>query len=92
MAIAEVNGNPEVGQTFYGAGPARTKESLMRFFSRPDTFVQFRLTVTADGLTTHLPNCLIGYHVKYLFCDNLHERKIDTRQAVSEALSLFSAE
>lgn len=89
MVMAEAKSSPELASAFYQAGPAQTRESLARFFARPDIRAQFRDTVPVELLPTHLINCLMGDHIKRFLFDQESEGKADIRRAVSEGLSLF---
>jgi AcrR family transcriptional regulator len=60
MVVAEARSTPELAETFYKAGPQRTREELGRFFARPDIRAQLRPGVEVETLPVFLINCIMG--------------------------------
>ena len=58
MVVAEAKTTPELAETFYQAGPLRTREQLTRFFNRPEVRAQMRADVPLEMLAVHLTSWL----------------------------------
>jgi TetR/AcrR family transcriptional repressor of mexJK operon len=68
VVIAEAPGNPELAQTFFEAGPKRTRDMLDRFFARADIRAQLREDLPFDQLSNYLLQCIGGDQVaRFLF-------------------------
>jgi TetR/AcrR family transcriptional repressor of mexJK operon len=60
IVLAEAPTNPELAEAFWNGGPRKTREMLMRFFSRPDIRAQMRPDVQVDLLPCHLMATITG--------------------------------
>ena len=60
MVVAEAMTTPELAEAFYEAGPLRTRQELVRFFSRPEIRAQLKDGVPLETLAIHLTCCLLG--------------------------------
>jgi TetR/AcrR family transcriptional repressor of mexJK operon len=90
MVVAEARSTPELAETFFEAGPARTREELARFFARPDIAVQMRPGVRAEMLPVFLINCLMGdYMARLLFPNDQLATTEELRAKAAEGLDLF---
>ncbi|MES2742259.1 MAG: TetR/AcrR family transcriptional regulator [Pseudomonadota bacterium] len=69
MVVSEASTNPALVDSFYAAGPGQSREALSRFFSRPEVRPLFRAELSAEVLTSHLLNCIMGDHGKRLLFD-----------------------
>lgn len=90
MVLAEARSNPELAAAFEEAGPAQTREIVMRFFSRPEIRAQLRDDVPLEVLTVHLLNCFLGDQLtRFLFKPERPPTDEETRQQLEYALNLF---
>jgi TetR/AcrR family transcriptional repressor of mexJK operon len=90
MVAAEARSTPELAETFYQAGPLRTREELGRFFARPDIRAQLRSDVRPELLPVFLTNCIMGDHMKRLLFPNSPPPTLDElRVRAAEGLDLF---
>jgi len=90
MVVAEAKTTPELAQTFYQAGPQRTREQLTGFFSRPEVRTQLRDDVTLETLAVHLTSCLLGDNmVRMLFPPERAPTEAELRQQAKKGLDLF---
>jgi len=60
IVLAEAPTNPELAEAFWNGGPRKTRELLLRFFSRPDVRAQMRPEVPIDLLPCHLMSTITG--------------------------------
>jgi TetR/AcrR family transcriptional regulator, mexJK operon transcriptional repressor len=60
IVLAEAPTNPELAEAFWNGGPRKTRELLLRFFSRPDVRAQMRPDVPLDLLPCHLMSTITG--------------------------------
>ncbi|UUZ52909.1 TetR/AcrR family transcriptional regulator C-terminal domain-containing protein [Massilia sp. H-1] len=82
MVIAETKTNPEVGTSFFEAGPRQTREMLGRFFARPEVRAQMRDDVDLDLLPSFLIQCVMGDPFsRFLFDPALQPRGRDAAPA-----------
>jgi TetR/AcrR family transcriptional repressor of mexJK operon len=90
MVIAEAMTNLELANTFNDAGPVKTRETLGRYFSRPDVKAQFRAELTPLALTIHFSNCIMGDQLsRFLFSPGGEPSEEELQQKVKEGLDLF---
>jgi AcrR family transcriptional regulator len=89
VVIAEARDNPELAQTFYEAGPKRTRDMLERFFARPEIRAQMRDDVPLHFLPTHLTNTIAGDQMcRFLFPQPANARE-DMLRGPEARLELF---
>jgi TetR/AcrR family transcriptional repressor of mexJK operon len=90
MVVAEAKTTPELAQTFYQAGPKRTREELTRFFSRPHIRAQLRDDVPLEMLAVHLTCALLGDNmIRMLFPAEHPPGEAELRAQAKEALDFF---
>ena len=90
MVAAEARSTPELAETFFQAGPLRTREELGRFFARPDIRAQLRSDVRPELLPVFLTNCIMGDHMtRLLFPDTKQPSMEELRTRATEGLDLF---
>ncbi|MCU6496863.1 TetR/AcrR family transcriptional regulator [Rugamonas sp. A1-17] len=90
MVVAEARTTPELADTFYQAGPMRTREELMRFFSRADIREQLRPEVPVETLAVHLLACIMGdTMVRMLFPTDQPPSVDELRARARQGLDLF---
>jgi TetR/AcrR family transcriptional repressor of mexJK operon len=89
VVIAEARDNPELAQTFYEAGPKRTRDMLDKFFARPEIRAQLRADVPLEFLPAHLTNTVAGDQMcRFLFPIPPTARE-DMLRHLDERLELF---
>jgi TetR/AcrR family transcriptional repressor of mexJK operon len=92
IVIGEVDANPELGRTFFEAGPAQTRQILMRYFARPDVRARFRAGLSEEQLAVHFSNCLLGDQVSRILFDPVEPvTTADIARQVAHGLALFIA-
>jgi TetR/AcrR family transcriptional repressor of mexJK operon len=90
MVVAEAKTTPELAQTFYQAGPQRTREELTRFFSRPEVRAQLRADIPLEMLAVHLTTCLLGDNMmRMLFPTEHTPTEAELRLQAQKGLDLF---
>jgi len=90
MVVAEARTTPELAQTFYQAGPKRTREQLTRFFDRPEVRAQMRPDVPRDMLAVHLTSCLLGDNmIRMLFPEEQAPTEAELRAQAIKGVDLF---
>lgn len=90
MVVAEARTTPELAQTFYQAGPQRTREQLTRFFTRPEVRAQMRPDIPLEMLAVHLTSCLLGDNMlRMLFPPERAPSEAELRLQASKGLDLF---
>lgn len=90
MVVAEARTTPELAETFYQAGPLRTREELTRFFARPDIRAQLRPEVPLETLTVHVIACIMGdTMVRMLFPTDQPPSVDELRVRAAQGLDLF---
>jgi AcrR family transcriptional regulator len=90
MVVAEARTTPELAETFYLAGPKRTREQLTRFFNRPEVRAQMRADVPTEMLAVHLTSCLLGDNmIRMLFPPEQPPTEAELRQQAIKGLDLF---
>jgi len=90
MVVAEAKTTPELAQTFYQAGPQRTREELARFFSRPEVRAQLRADIPVEMLAVHLTVCLLGDNMmRMLFPTEHTPTGAELRVQAQKGLDLF---
>jgi len=88
--VAEARTTPELADTFYQAGPLRTRQELMRFFSRPDIRAQLRPEVPVETLAVHMLACIMGdTMVRMLFPTEQTPTVDELRARAKQGLDLF---
>ncbi len=60
MVISDARSNPEVGHSFFEAGPRQSRELLATFFARPDIRSQLRDDVPLEQLPAFLLGIVMG--------------------------------
>ncbi|WP_137171747.1 TetR/AcrR family transcriptional regulator [Massilia sp. HP4] len=89
VVIAEAVSNPELAEAFYEGGPRLTRETLYRFFARPDIRSQLRDEVPLDLVPTHLIGCICGDPIgRFLFPD-AEPMSEEARRQLAARLELF---
>lgn len=90
MVVAEARTTPELAETFYQAGPLRTREQLGRFFARPDIRAQLRNDIRPELLPVFLTNCIMGDPItRMLFPAEQTPTMEELRARATEGLDLF---
>ncbi|MQA40149.1 TetR/AcrR family transcriptional regulator [Rugamonas aquatica] len=90
MVVAEARTTPELAETFYKAGPLRTREELMRFFARPDIRAQLRPEIPLETLAVHMITCIMGdTMVRMLFPSDKPPSIEELRARATLGLDLF---
>ena len=90
MMVAEAATHPELAETFYKVGPGRTRDMLMRFFSRPDIAPLFRAELLPEQLAMHLLICLLGDQMSRLLFPPQAQPDVERLRArVALSLDLF---
>lgn len=90
MVVAEARSTPELAETFFTAGPQRTREELNRFFARPDVRAQLRPDVRPEVLPVFLLNCIMGDQMTRLLFPITQPPTLDELRArAAEGLDLF---
>ena len=90
MVIAEAKTNPELARTFFDAGPAHTRDTLTRYFARPEIGAQLRDDVAADLLPTHFINCVLGdQFTRFLFEPECPSDAAKVGRDLAQRLALF---
>ena len=90
MVVAEARTTPELAETFYQAGPLRTREQLARFFSRADIRAQLRPELSDETLAVHLLTCIMGdTMVRMLFPTDQQPSIDELRARARQGLDLF---
>jgi TetR/AcrR family transcriptional regulator, mexJK operon transcriptional repressor len=90
MVVAEAKSTPELAETFFLAGPLRTREELTRFFARPDIRAQLRPELRPEVLPVFLVNCLLGDQMTRLLFPITQPPTLDELRArAAEGLDLF---
>ena len=90
MIVAEAQTTPELAQTFYQAGPQRTREDLMRFFARPDIGAQLRSEVSLETMAVLLTNCLVGDSMsRMLFPSSDVPDEAELRSRAQQGVQMF---
>lgn len=90
MVVAEARTTPELAQTFFDAGPRKSREQLQHFFERPDIRARLRAELPADFLAVHFVNCLMGDHLqRMLFPPDQPPSHDEIRQRAVQGLDLF---
>lgn len=90
MVVGESRTSPELAETFYEAGPKRTRAELARYFDRPDVRAQLRSEFSSDVLAFHLLNCVLGDSMCSLLFPHETALPLEIRQArVQQGLQLF---
>jgi len=89
VIIAEAADNPELAQTFYDAGPARTRDMLERYFARPDVRAQLRPDLPFEQLPGFLTGWISGDAMqRFVFPHKLPPRA-QAHQMLAQRLDMF---
>lgn len=90
MVVAEARTTPELAQTFFDAGPRKSREQLRQFFERPDIRARVREELSGEFLAVHLVNCLMGDHLqRMLFPPDQPPSHEEIRRKAVLGLDLF---
>jgi len=90
MVVGESRTSPELAETFYEAGPKRTRAELARYFDRPEIRAQLRSEFSSDVLAFHLLNCVLGDGMCSLLFPQDTGMPLEVRQTrVKQGLELF---
>jgi len=90
MVVAEAKTTPELAETFFQAGPQRSREQLWRLFDRPEIRARLRPELSREVLAVHLLNCLLGdLMVRTLFPKDQLPTPEELRQQADLGLDLF---
>ncbi|KQQ33534.1 TetR family transcriptional regulator [Duganella sp. Leaf126] len=90
MVVAEARTTPELAETFYDAGPRKSREQLSQFFARPDIAPRLRNDLPPEFLAVHFVNCLMGDTMRrMLFPPDQQPSNADIRRQAARGLDLF---
>ncbi|UUZ47277.1 TetR/AcrR family transcriptional regulator C-terminal domain-containing protein [Massilia sp. B-10] len=89
MVIAETKTNPEVGTSFFEAGPRQTREMLGRFFARPEVRAQMRDDVDLDLLPSFLIQCVMGDPFSRFLFDPALQPRDEMLRLLNKRMALF---
>ena len=90
MVVAEARTTPELGETFYDAGPRKSREQLSNFFARPDIKPLLRTDLPHEFFAVHLVNCLMGDTMsRMLFPPDHQPSSAEIRRDAAQGLDLF---
>ena len=89
VVIAEAPGNPELADTFYGAGPRLTREMLDRFFSRPDVRAQLHEDLPFAQLPAILTTTIAGDSIQRFVFPAAQPGPAEAHRLLDERLALF---
>lgn len=89
MVISEARTDPEVGHSFFEAGPRQTREILATFFGRPDIRAQLRDDLPFEQLPVFLFNCISGDPFSRFLFDPLAEPRDKIMARLHQRLGLF---
>ncbi|MFC5461514.1 TetR/AcrR family transcriptional regulator [Massilia niabensis] len=89
VIIAEAPGNPEVADTFYGAGPRLTRDMLERFFARPDVRAQLRADLPFEQLPAFLTSWIAGDPIGRLVFPHVQPSREEAHRQLAGRLELF---
>jgi TetR/AcrR family transcriptional repressor of mexJK operon len=89
MVISEARTDPEVGHSFFDAGPRLTREILSNFFARPDIRAQLRDDLPFDQLPSFLFNCISGDPFARFLFDPAAEPREVVMARLNQRLELF---
>lgn len=89
MVIAETKTNPEVGTSFFEAGPRQTREMLGRFFARPEIRSQMRDDVDLELLPSFLIQCIMGDPFSRFLFDPAAQPRDEMLRLLHKRLALF---
>jgi len=89
VVIAEAPGNPELADTFYGAGPRLTREMIGRFFARADVRAQLRDDLPFDQLPAFLISIIAGDSVQRFVFPDAQPEPAEAHRLLDERLNMF---
>jgi len=90
MVVAEARTTPELADTFFQAGPLRTRQELMRFFGRADIRAELRPEIPAETLAVHVLACIMGDTMVRMLFPTDHPPTVDELRArATQGLDLF---
>ncbi|MFL6657704.1 MAG: TetR/AcrR family transcriptional regulator [Massilia sp.] len=89
MVITESRTDPEVGHSFFDAGPRQSRELLAMFFARPDIRAQLREDLPLDQLPSFLFNCISGDPFSRFLFDPTEQTKEEINARLHQRLELF---
>lgn len=89
VVIAEAPGNPELADTFYGAGPRLTREMIDRFFARADVRAQLRDDLPFGQLASFLTSTIAGDSVQRFVFPAAQPAPQEAHRLLDERLDLF---
>ena len=89
VVIAEAATNPELAEAFYEGGPRLTRETLARYFARPDIRAQLRDDVPLELLPTYLISCINGDPIGRFLFPNAEPCNEEALRLLAARLALF---
>ena len=89
VVIAEAPGNPELADTFYGAGPRLTREMIDRYFARADVRAQLREDLPFGQLTAFLISIISGDSVQRFVFPHAQPAPAEAHRLLDERLDMF---
>lgn len=89
VVIAEAPGNPELADTFYGAGPRLTRDMLQRFFARPDVRAQLRADLPFEQLPAFLTSWIAGDPIGRLVFPHAQPPREEAHRLLAGRLEMF---
>jgi AcrR family transcriptional regulator len=89
MVIAETKTNPEVGTSFFEAGPRQTREMLGHYFARPEIRAQMRDDVDLELLPSFLIQCVMGDPFSRFLFDPAAQPRDEMLRLLHKRLALF---
>jgi TetR/AcrR family transcriptional repressor of mexJK operon len=89
MVIAESKTDPELGNSFFDAGPRQSREMLAQFFARPDIRAQLRDDLPFELLPSFLLNCILGDQFSRFLFDPAAEPQAEIDARLRQRLELF---
>ncbi|SHG41851.1 TetR/AcrR family transcriptional regulator [Massilia sp. CF038] len=89
MVIAESKTNPEVGTSFFEAGPRQTREMLGNFFARSEMRALMHDDVDLDLLPSFLIQCIMGDPYSRFLFDPAQQPRDEMLRLLHRRLGLF---
>lgn len=89
MVIAETKTNPEVGTSFFEAGPRQTREMLGHYFARPEIRAQMRDDVDLELLPSFLIQCIMGDPFSRFLFDPALQPREEMLRLLQKRMAMF---